>query len=179
MPEHDWSGGVLAVVVLLVATACGVISGCDVCGVSVAKRVMAPSDRPDGGVPEATAVTSSGSTATATPMLELDDHLRGAATGKADTYVEEFYQAAGHLRCPQPQRHTQEEVARHRTKDDLWIVVDGNVLNVSAFVPHHPGGDVLLDGVGGQDMATVFAYFHDPSTVRLLVSFCIGRLLLQ
>ncbi|AYU77910.1 hypothetical protein, conserved [Leishmania donovani] len=179
MLEHDWSGGVLAVLALLVVTACGVISSCDVCGLSIVKQVMAPSDRSDGGVPEATAVRSSPSTATETPMLELDDRPRGAAAGKANKYVEEFYQAAGHLRCPQLQRYTQEEVARHRTKDDLWIVVDSNVLNVSAFVPHHPGGDVILDGVGGQDMATVFAYFHDPSTVRLMLSFCIGRILLQ
>lgn len=169
----------LAVAVLLVVAACGAISSCDICGLSIAKWLMAASDQPDGDVPEATAERSSPSTAAATPMLELDDHLQGAAKEKANKYVEEFYQVAGHLRCPQPQRYTQEEVARHKTKDDLWIVVDGNVLNVSAFVPHHPGGDVILDGVGGEDMATVFAYFHDPSTVRLLASFCIGRVLLQ
>ncbi|GET87691.1 hypothetical protein, conserved [Leishmania tarentolae] len=178
-PAHGGGGRMLAVLLLLTVTACCIISGCDVCHLSIVKRLIVTSCPSDADAVEGTVERSSPSTTTETSMMQLTDNSKGAATGKADKYVEEFYKVAGHLWCPQSQRYTQEEVAQHKTKDDLWIVVDGNVLNVSAFVPYHPGGDVILDGVGGKDMAAAFAYFHSPSTVRRLKSFCIGRLLLQ
>jgi cytochrome b involved in lipid metabolism len=94
---------------------------------------------------------------------------------EAKSSVKEFFEVAGNFRCPQPQQYTRDEVAQHHSPHDLWIVIDGNVLDVSAFVNQHPGGLVLLDGAGGQDMATVFARFHHPTTVSLFSSFCIGR----
>lgn len=34
---------------------------------------------------------------------------------------------------------TREEVSRHATEDDLWIIIDGAVYDVSEFVDLHPG----------------------------------------
>merc|ERR1712054_717719 len=31
------------------------------------------------------------------------------------------------------------EVAKHTTKTDCWVVVDGQVLNVTSFLSQHPG----------------------------------------
>jgi len=31
-------------------------------------------------------------------------------------------------------------VRRHCTAEDCWIVVDGKVWDISAFLPEHPGG---------------------------------------
>ncbi len=33
-----------------------------------------------------------------------------------------------------------DEIAAHNTPDDLWIVVDGRVYDLTAFAPRHPGG---------------------------------------
>merc|ERR1712216_177117 len=35
---------------------------------------------------------------------------------------------------------TRQEVRQHSTKNDLWGIVDGYVLDLTDFVKHHPGG---------------------------------------
>ena len=43
---------------------------------------------------------------------------------------------------------TIEEVAEHNTKSDCWLVIEGNVYDVTKFIPEHPGGDRILQGCG-------------------------------
>jgi L-lactate dehydrogenase (cytochrome) len=33
-----------------------------------------------------------------------------------------------------------EEISRHNTPEDCWIVVDGKVWDITEFAPEHPGG---------------------------------------
>jgi L-lactate dehydrogenase (cytochrome) len=33
-----------------------------------------------------------------------------------------------------------QEVSRHNKRDDTWIVVDGEVYDMTEFAPEHPGG---------------------------------------
>jgi cytochrome b involved in lipid metabolism len=40
------------------------------------------------------------------------------------------------------------EVASHSTKVDCWMAIDGNVYDVSSFVPKHPGEEAILQGCG-------------------------------
>lgn len=32
------------------------------------------------------------------------------------------------------------DVSKHNTPEDLWIVVDGEVYDMTEFTPEHPGG---------------------------------------
>jgi cytochrome b involved in lipid metabolism len=32
------------------------------------------------------------------------------------------------------------EISQHNKADDVWIVVDGKVYNMTTFAPDHPGG---------------------------------------
>ena len=48
---------------------------------------------------------------------------------------------------------TWDEVTKHQTKGDSWIVIDGDVYDISKFSQRHPGGKVISH-YAGQD-ATV------------------------
>nr|ATI22170.1 delta-5 desaturase 1 [Brachionus koreanus]QBO56256.1 fatty acid desaturase 5/6-5 [Brachionus koreanus] len=53
-----------------------------------------------------------------------------------------------------------EEVAKHNTKNDCWIVVNNIVYNMSNFRKKHPGGSKILEFYAGQDATEVFNAFH-------------------
>ena len=49
------------------------------------------------------------------------------------------------LREKMPGRHvTAEELRRHNTRDSVWLVVDGNVYDLTEFAPMHPGGSASM-----------------------------------
>ena len=51
--------------------------------------------------------------------------------------------------------YTIDEVAKHSTPDDCWLVIDGKVLDVSGFGDKHGGGDAVYEGCG-IDATTLF-----------------------
>ena len=66
-------------------------------------------------------------------------------------------------------KYTWEEVARHSSPDDCWMVIKGQVYDVSAFWPSvHPGGHLLLDAAG-LDATSVFVSNH-PTWVETCLS---------
>ena len=50
--------------------------------------------------------------------------------------------------------YTREEVAKHKKFTDCWVVVHGQVYDVTKWLPRHPGGARLLMHYAGED-ATV------------------------
>ena len=48
------------------------------------------------------------------------------------------------------------EVAKHNSKTDCWVVVDGQVLDVTSFLSEHPGGELAILTFAGKDATEEF-----------------------
>ena len=51
---------------------------------------------------------------------------------------------------------TYEEVSKHNTPEDLWIVIKGYVYGVSKYLDDHPGGPVVISNRAGKDVSKPF-----------------------
>ena len=56
---------------------------------------------------------------------------------------------------PSERMLTREEVAAHNTDGDMWLIIDGDVWDVSKFGALHPGGLPPLREVAGGDATKV------------------------
>jgi predicted heme/steroid binding protein len=61
--------------------------------------------------------------------------------------------------------YTLEEVAKHNTKADCWVVLDGKVLDVTSFLSEHPGGELAILTFAGKDATEEFNMIHPPDVV--------------
>lgn len=69
------------------------------------------------------------------------------------------------------------EVKKHTAKDDLWLLIDGKVYDVTPFLDLHPGGGQLIADVAGKDATSIFELTHGEGlrySLRLLNQFFIG-----
>merc|ERR1712190_52878 len=60
---------------------------------------------------------------------------------------------------------TLEEVAKHNSKADCWVVVNGEVLNVTNFLSEHPGGELAILTFAGRDASEEFNMIHPPDVI--------------
>jgi cytochrome b involved in lipid metabolism len=71
---------------------------------------------------------------------------------------------------------TLEEVAKHNTKEDLWIAVKGVVLDLTNWVDEHPGGPQALYSHMGKDASEEFEMLHDDEVIpKYAPEVVIGR----
>merc|ERR1719498_206690 len=61
--------------------------------------------------------------------------------------------------------YSMEEVAKHTTKGDCWVVVAGQVLNVTNFLGQHPGGELAILTFAGKDATEEFNMIHPPDVI--------------
>ncbi|CAK9008235.1 unnamed protein product [Durusdinium trenchii] len=57
------------------------------------------------------------------------------------------------------------EVAKHNSKADCWVVVDGQVLDVTSFLSEHPGGELAILTFAGKDATEEFNMIHPPDVI--------------
>ncbi|ERN08621.1 acyl-lipid (9-3)-desaturase [Amborella trichopoda] len=69
-----------------------------------------------------------------------------------------------------------EELQSHNTPNDLWISIQGKVYNVTDWLEFHPGGDLPLLNLAGQDVTDVFVAYHPGSAWKFLDKFFVGYL---
>lgn len=73
--------------------------------------------------------------------------------------------AAPSTSAPVSREFTASEVANHNKKDDVWVIVNGQVLDVTSFLPDHPGGEKAILLYAGRDATEEFNMLHDPKVI--------------
>ena len=78
--------------------------------------------------------------------------------------------------------YTMEEIARHSTKEDCWLLIENKVYDVTSFIPKHPGEEAILKGCG-KDATQMFnaprksdGKPHSEKARQNLTNFYIGDL---
>ncbi|KAJ3171577.1 hypothetical protein HDU88_007657 [Geranomyces variabilis] len=68
--------------------------------------------------------------------------------------------------APPPQKdYTMEEVSKHNTEKDVWVVVNGQVLDATNFLKDHPGGKKAILLYAGKDATEEFNMLHNKNVV--------------
>ena len=73
------------------------------------------------------------------------------------------------------------DVADHAKKEDCWVIVSGNVYDVTALIPDHSGGEEAIISACGGDATEVFdtkggKEEHSEEAQRILEEMYIGAL---
>ncbi|KAM7260788.1 hypothetical protein ACFE04_026263 [Oxalis oulophora] len=63
---------------------------------------------------------------------------------------------------------TKEELSKHNKPEDLWISIQGKVYDVTDWSKHHPGGDIPLLNLAGQDVTDAFIAYHPGTAWKYL-----------
>ncbi len=66
-------------------------------------------------------------------------------------------------------------MAEHSRPNDVWLVIDGLVYDVSQYVDKHPGGDKILRNAGGDASKGFRGPQHPAHVYETVERFCIGR----
>jgi len=74
--------------------------------------------------------------------------------------------------------YTADEVARHDNVNDLWVVMNAKVYDLTPFVREHPGGEEVLLDVAGKDATTCFdSIGHSAEAQLRREKYMIGELI--
>ncbi|KAF5018063.1 hypothetical protein F66182_9962 [Fusarium sp. NRRL 66182] len=91
----------------------------------------------------------------------------------AENEIADAKQQAG---APQKE-FTREEIEKHNSQEDCWLVVDGKVYDASSVLDWHPGGAAAIVGHAGkvhQETSDEFASIHDEYAYKKLRECALG-----
>lgn len=58
------------------------------------------------------------------------------------------------------------EVAKHNTEDDCWVILYGEVYDVTKFLPSHPGGKQAVLLYAGKECTEEFDMMHERNVIQ-------------
>ncbi|KAJ5965677.1 acyl-CoA dehydrogenase [Penicillium waksmanii] len=67
------------------------------------------------------------------------------------------------------------DVASHNKSDDLWVIIDDKVFDLTNYMHEHPGGKKV--SIGGSDATKKYHKYHRPSAMtKYGDTLCVGVL---
>ncbi|KAJ5692022.1 Cytochrome b5 [Penicillium macrosclerotiorum] len=73
--------------------------------------------------------------------------------------------------------YSMQEIAAHNTKGDLWIVIHGQVFDITKYAQDHPGGAEVLVEVAGQDATAAYEDVgHSEDAREIMQPYLVGTL---
>lgn len=83
-------------------------------------------------------------------------------------------------KAPSLPEYTEEEVAKHNTLEDCWLIIgepgEKKVYDVTKFLDDHPGGPEIIMDVAGQNATADFDDIgHSNDAKKQLEDYLIGR----
>ncbi|KAJ3148913.1 hypothetical protein HDU89_004495 [Geranomyces variabilis] len=121
----------------------------------------------------------------ARPWLQFRHPVRPGSEYGGWMQVDTSVQNTAHLAAPNaasagggaPERlFTKEEVAKHTTLDDCWVIMDGGVYDLTPYVHDHPGGPAPLLMYAGADASKVFRDIHGKDAYGCRSWYRVGTL---
>lgn len=76
------------------------------------------------------------------------------------------------------------EVARHGAENDCWMAIDGQVYDLTGYLPEHPSKPSIILPWCGREASDAYrtktkGRAHSPAADQLLPAYRIGRLLAE
>jgi len=68
------------------------------------------------------------------------------------------------------------EVFKHNTLNDCYLVINGNVYDVTSYIPYHPAGSRIIARYCGNEVTGIFAQIHSNRAWDLLKNYKIGTI---
>jgi sphingolipid 8-(E/Z)-desaturase len=103
---------------------------------------------------------------------------------EAEEFPEQEQQASSPAKIPAPPKprstgakklFTLDEVRQHKEADDMFLLIENEVYDVTEFAKTHPGGSIIYK-YGGKDASDQFRAFHRPRVAGYLKKFHVGSL---
>ena len=69
-----------------------------------------------------------------------------------------------------------EEVKKHNTEEDVWIIVNNRVYDCTEYLELHPGGIDSITINAGDDATEDFVAIHSLKATKMLEKYYIGDL---
>lgn len=71
---------------------------------------------------------------------------------------------------------SKEEVAKHNKRDDVWIIIDNKVYDVTTFDAHPGGFELFVDNAGKDATLGFEAEEHSAAAKKQMKQYLIGNL---
>lgn len=62
------------------------------------------------------------------------------------------------------------QLQNHNSANDCWVLIDGDVYDLTVYADKHPGGASVITNLCGTDGSAMYAIFHDTVLLGLLLT---------